>query len=241
MSKQCALCGLRTEDERAFAEHMRATHNWGAPATRQAVVFGAGGATPPPDALVHVAAPDDTSVPKFCGSCGAPRDAASTNFCRNCGAPFTGTPTGPHEASPAFAPKGGFWRRTGAYLLDAFVLGLVGYAAGLLVGVIGVAMHMRQSDIDIVGQLVGDVLGLAYFLYFWSAHGAGQTPGMRALHLRVIRTDGQYMSVGRAFLRNIGLGISTIVVGLGLIWVAFDKNKQGWHDKIADTYVIRTA
>jgi len=100
---------------------------------------------------------------------------------------------------------------------------------------------MRAADIDLLGQLLGDLLGLAYFLYFWSAHGSGQTPGMRALRLRVIRTDGTYMSVGRAFLRNIGLGISTIALGIGLLWVAFDKNKQGWHDKIADTFVIRTA
>ena len=82
---------------------------------------------------------------------------------------------------------------------------------------------------------------LVYFLYFWSAHGSGQTPGMRALRLRVIRTDGTYMSVGRAFLRNIGLGISIICLGIGVIWVGFDKQKQGWHDKIADTYVIRMA
>jgi len=92
-----------------------------------------------------------------------------------------------------------------------------------------------------IAQVIGEIIGLAYFLYFWSAHGSGQTPGMRALRLRVIRTDGTYISVGRAFLRNIGLGISLICLGLGVIWIGFDKQKQGWHDKIADTYVIRTA
>ena len=64
---------------------------------------------------------------------------------------------------------------------------------------------------------------------------------MRALRLRVIRTDGTYMSVGRAFLRNVGFGISALVLGIGLLWVAFDPNKQGWHDKMADTYVVKTA
>ncbi len=226
MSKECALCGFRAPDDAAFGEHMSATHAWGA--TAAAAPY-----APPTGA--------DASVPKFCGSCGAPRDAASTNFCRNCGAAFAGPPNAAHEASPAFAPKGGFWRRAGAYLLDALVLGVIGFAVGLMVGAIGASLRMRQDDTGIIGQLAGDVLGLGYFLYFWSAHGSGQTPGMRALHLRVIRTDGQYMSVGRAFLRNIGLGISTIVFGLGLVWVAFDKDKQGWHDKIADTYVIRTA
>ena len=49
------------------------------------------------------------------------------------------------------------------------------------------------------------------------------------------------MSVGRAFLRNVGFGISALVLGIGLLWVAFDPNKQGWHDKMADTYVVKTA
>ena len=184
---------------------------------------------------------EEPVVAKFCGVCGAPRDSASTNFCRNCGASFTTAETQPHEASPAFAAKGGFWRRAAAYALDAVVLAVVGFIVGVLIGIGGLAIKMRREDIDLVAQLVGDVIGLAYFLWFWSAHGHGQTPGMRALRLRVIRTDGTYMSVGRAFLRNIGFGISAIVLGIGLLWVAFDPNKQGWHDKIADTFVVRTA
>lgn len=235
MAKQCGFCDYRSDDDAAFAEHMRSTHNWGAAGVPAAPV------APVPAAPVPAVTAEEPAVAKFCGVCGAPRDAASTNFCRNCGAPFAGTETKPHEASPAFAPKGGFWRRTAAYLLDAVVLGILGFLVGIVLGLVGVAVKMPQEDIDTIGQLLGDVLGLAYFLYFWSSHGAGQTPGMRALRLRVIRTDGTYMSVGRAFLRNIGLGISAVVLGIGLLWVAFDRNKQGWHDKMADTFVVRTA
>jgi len=229
MAKECGFCSYRTDDDSAFGEHMRTVHGWGAPAPLA-----------PTTPLVAPAA-GEAGVPKFCGTCGAPRDSASTNFCRSCGAPFTGADSKPHDASPAFAPKGGFWRRTGAYLLDFIILAIAGFVLGLVLGIAGVGARMRQEDIDLVAQLLGDLLGLGYFLYFWSAHGSGQTPGMRALRLRVIRTDGTYMSVGRAFLRNIGLGLSTIALGIGLLWVAFDKNKQGWHDKIADTFVIRTA
>jgi uncharacterized RDD family membrane protein YckC len=42
-----------------------------------------------------------------------------------------------------------------------------------------------------------------------------------------------------AFLRYIGLIISCIAFFIGVIWVAFDANKQGWHDKIASTYVVK--
>jgi len=237
MAKECGFCSYKTDDDAAFGEHMRTVHGWGMPAAPAAPFTPVAAGAP----AVAATGQGEAGVAKFCGTCGAPRDSASTNFCRSCGAPFTGTDTKPHEASPAFAPKGGFWRRTGAYLLDFVVLGVAGFILGLIIGFGGVAAHMRAADIDLLGQLLGDLLGLAYFLYFWSAHGSGQTPGMRALRLRVIRTDGTYMSVGRAFLRNIGLGISTIALGIGLLWVAFDKNKQGWHDKIADTFVIRTA
>lgn len=226
MPKECGLCGFRTDDDAAFPDHMRTVHAWGAPA---------------PFVPARAAA-EDAGVAKFCGRCGAPRDAASTNFCRNCGAAFAaGSSTAPPPASLAFAPKGGFWRRAAAYLVDGVVLGIVGYLVGLVVGVVGDSVAAREADLNLVGRLIGELVGLAYFLFFWSAHGAGQTLGMRALGLRVIRTDGTYMTVGRAFLRNVGFGISTLAVGLGLVWVAFDHQKQGWHDKIADTYVVRTA
>ncbi len=58
--------------------------------------------------------------------------------------------------------------------------------------------------------------------------------------MRVVRADnGEKIDVVRALLRYVGLIISIVVVFLGLIWVAFDARKQGWHDKIASTVVVR--
>jgi uncharacterized RDD family membrane protein YckC len=57
----------------------------------------------------------------------------------------------------------------------------------------------------------------------------------------VVKIDGSYLDVSRAFIRYIGFFISQSAFGLGLLWAAFDPNKQGWHDKIAGTYVIRAA
>jgi uncharacterized RDD family membrane protein YckC len=63
---------------------------------------------------------------------------------------------------------------------------------------------------------------------------------MIPLHLWVVRVeDGQKPDVVRAFLRYVGLIISFVVLLLGVIWVAFDGRKQGWHDKLAQTVVIR--
>jgi uncharacterized RDD family membrane protein YckC len=40
-------------------------------------------------------------------------------------------------------------------------------------------------------------------------------------------------------VRYLGYFVSTIPLGLGLLWVAFDPRKQGWHDKMAGTVVVR--
>lgn len=178
-------------------------------------------------------------VARFCGSCGAPRDAASTNFCRNCGLSYADSDRAATQpASLAFAPKAGFWRRTFAYLLDALVLGVIAFVIGFGAGFLGLATGMSEGDITLLANVLGNIIGVVYFIFFWSARGKGQTLGMRWLGMRVVRTDGSYIGLGRAFLRSIGLGLSFLVLFIGVIFVAFDKNKQGWHDKIADTYVV---
>ena len=60
------------------------------------------------------------------------------------------------------------------------------------------------------------------------------------LNIRVIRTDGSDLSISQALIRYVGFVISAICLLIGLIWAAFDANKQGWHDKIAGTYVVKT-
>ena len=61
-------------------------------------------------------------------------------------------------------------------------------------------------------------------------------------NIRVVKTDGSPITVGTAIVRYIGMIINSIIFGLpiGWLWVVWDPNKQGWHDKIAGTYVITT-
>ncbi len=132
-------------------------------------------------------------------------------------------------ASPA--NKGGFWIRVVAYIIDAIVLGVVGTIIGGFLDPDPAAPSRTSLNL---------LLGLVYFLYFWSAQGGGQTLGMRVFNLKVVRTDGSALTVVQAIIRYVGLVVSFVVVFIGVIWVAFDANKQGWHDKIADTYVVKT-
>ena len=51
-------------------------------------------------------------------------------------------------------------------------------------------------------------------------------------------SDGKPLSVGKAILRYIGYILSAIPLSLGFLWIAFDKKRQGLHDKIASSYAI---
>jgi uncharacterized RDD family membrane protein YckC len=123
----------------------------------------------------------------------------------------------------------GFWRRTGAFIIDAILLSIVGQA---LASVLFAGDQTQASGLTIL-------IDLAYFAVMWSSTGGGQTVGMRALGIKVVGTDGAQIDVVKGIMRYIGLFISCIALFIGVIWVAFDPRKQGWHDKIAGTFVVK--
>ena len=127
--------------------------------------------------------------------------------------------------------KAGFWVRTFAYILDAIGVGIVSSILASMTG---------NGPSGTTSNGFSFLIGLAYFCYFWSAQGGGQTLGMRVLNLKVVRTDGSALTITQALIRYLGLFVSFICLAIGVIWVAFDADKQGWHDKIAGTYVVRT-
>ena len=138
-------------------------------------------------------------------------------------------------AAPAAAvtgAKAGFWIRVLAFIIDSIIIAVVNAI---------IAAILNSSTTGRSG--IQTLLGIIYFTYFWSASSPwpGQTIGDKVLNLRVIRTDGSDLSIVQALIRYVGLFISFIVIFIGVIWVAFDPNKQGWHDKIAGTYVIKVA
>jgi uncharacterized RDD family membrane protein YckC len=75
-------------------------------------------------------------------------------------------------------------------------------------------------------------------VWFWRSLQA--TTGKMLIGARVVYAGtGQPLSVGQCVLRNLGYFVSMVVVLLGYIWVAFDERRQGWHDKIAGSVVVR--
>ena len=75
-----------------------------------------------------------------------------------------------------------------------------------------------------------------YFNFFWFF--TGQTLGNAVMGIRVIRTNGKRLGFLRGLVRSIGYLLAFIPLGLGFLWVLGDDRRQGWHDKLAGTYVI---
>jgi uncharacterized RDD family membrane protein YckC len=120
---------------------------------------------------------------------------------------------------------GGFWIRFVAYIIDAVLVGIVYSIAFAISAALGVLVY---------------VAALVYFPVCWAV--LGQTIGMMPFGLRVVRADdGGKITWTNAILRLIGFVISAICLYIGLIWAAFDPRKQGWHDKIGGTVVVKPA
>lgn len=80
-------------------------------------------------------------------------------------------------------------------------------------------------------------LTLVYFVVSWLR--GGQTLGMRAWHLRVVRADGGRVDAMRALLRFGVAMISLAAAGIGFAWALFDPQRRAWHDIAAHTLVVR--
>jgi uncharacterized RDD family membrane protein YckC len=138
-------------------------------------------------------------------------------------------------------PQGyaGFVSRAIAFTIDSSLVVVV-CTAGFqvttaLLSTIGVDLD-RGAD----GAALGFVLlvPMAFGLYcaaLWSL--GGRTLGMMALGLRVVQGDGTPPGVGRSVVRALGYWVSAILL-LGFAWIAVDRRSQGFHDKLAGTFVI---
>lgn len=88
-------------------------------------------------------------------------------------------------------------------------------------------------------NLLASIASYVIFVFFVTRFGA--TPGKMFLGLKIVSSTGSNPSVLAAILREIvGKLLSGLAFGLGYFWVMFDKEKQGWHDKIAGTHVVVT-
>jgi len=134
----------------------------------------------------------------------------------------------------------GFGWRLVAALIDGLLLGALSFLFAFIIGFIIWFTRLYGSGefypSERLFTVFGFILSVAYYIVFWAK--SGQTPGKMAMGLRVVSTDGSPVSWGKAFLRYIGYVINIVIFLVGFLWIAFDQKRQGWHDKMAGTYVV---
>ena len=156
----------------------------------------------------------------------------------------------------------GFWIRFVGYFIDALILDIPLY--GLLIAIFGSQLWTFHCTNNVpvsgngfgnrfgngfycsgeftglfyLGWLVITLLHGVYFAVLWSR--AGRTIGQMAVGLWVVDArNGARISLGKAIGRYLGFLVSSIPFSLGLMWAGWDPQKQGWHDKMAATFVVR--
>ena len=136
----------------------------------------------------------------------------------------------------------GFWMRTVATLIDTVIMALV--LLVLLWAVYGNAYFTRplpapgdplfQGSADFLIQVV---LPLVLVFVFWKYRSA--TPGKMIIGAKIVDAEtGRAPSGAQLVGRFFAYIVSMIPLGLGFLWIAFDRRKQGWHDKLAKTLVV---
>lgn len=131
----------------------------------------------------------------------------------------------------------GFWIRVLAALLDSIWLVLLTFTLGWMIygAIYFESEEFSQGYADI---FISYVLPFILTMLFWYYKSA--TPGKMILGIKIVdaNTLGK-VSSGKLMLRYLGYYVSMLPLLLGIFWVGWDKRKQGWHDKIAGTLVIK--
>ncbi len=131
----------------------------------------------------------------------------------------------------------GFWIRVWASIIDTILLMLI--MMPILLSIYGIEyMESEEFIKGPTGFLVSWVLPAIAIIIFWIYKSA--TPGKMAISSKIVDAQsGRQPTTGQFIGRYLAYFVATLPLGLGIIWVAFDKRKQGWHDKLAGTVVVR--
>ncbi|MBP7827827.1 MAG: RDD family protein [Verrucomicrobia bacterium] len=134
---------------------------------------------------------------------------------------------------------GGFWIRVGAYFIDVVVLIIPLLLISFLFrSVTPAADEMEQAIVEIMDSILSLVVWWVYFAVLHSSKWQASI-GKKAVGLKVVDENGNRISFGRATGRYFAEFLSALILGIGYMMVGWTKKKQGLHDMIAGTFVIK--
>jgi uncharacterized RDD family membrane protein YckC len=167
-----------------------------------------------PSAAVPSSAAADVGAPSAEAGSAEAAGAASAEAAAAYAAPE------PLVSGAASLPRAGFWLRMGALFVDAVIIGIV----------LSPLRHHGAHDVMLITLAI-------YGAVMWKLKGT--TIGGVLCGLQVVRLDGRPVDWGTSIVRALSCFLSLVVLGLGFIWIAIDRDRQAWHDKIAGTVVVR--
>ena len=126
----------------------------------------------------------------------------------------------------------GLFRRLAAIVYDLFLL----FALFILVGFAGVLVTGGEANDSLLFKVAVLLVPLGFYGYFWRK--TGQTLGMLAWKIRVQTLQGQPVNLKQTLLRLLGGLLSWSFLGLGHLWLFFDKEKRTWPDLLSRTQVV---
>ena len=138
----------------------------------------------------------------------------------------------------------GFLIRLLSYTIDNVILFMI--SAVLLITayfLIGYSFVEKDNPADMIKSfyalflIASTIIDLFYFTYFHAVKG--QTVGKWVCGIKVVAEDGSLLGFKKAFIRFLGYIISRLLLYTGFLWIGFDRKKQGFHDKIAKSFVVR--
>jgi uncharacterized RDD family membrane protein YckC len=138
-------------------------------------------------------------------------------------------------------PYAGIASRAVALALDVLLADLIVLVGAAMLALVG--SLVGEIHLDTVGKLLAVgawvIVIASYFVTFWTS--TGQTPGMRALGLRVTTVAGGRLEVGRALVRLVGLGLAIVPLFAGFLPVLVDNRRRALQDFMAGTIVVYDA
>jgi uncharacterized RDD family membrane protein YckC len=188
----------------------------------------------------------------FCSKCGL-ENSQGANFCASCGnklfqenQPATPQPTVQQVQGVAETIKyAGFWFRALAgtidFVLVNFLVVIIAMPLGFTLGA-SMADSSTFEEIESAAEILGFFLGiLIQWLWFTIAESSKwqASVGKKLLGLKVTDDQGRRLGFGQANGRYWSKLLSTLILFIGFLMIAFTEKKQGLHDKVAGTLVVR--
>jgi uncharacterized RDD family membrane protein YckC len=134
-----------------------------------------------------------------------------------------------------------------AYCIDSVIVGMVGGVIAMVIGmVLGIGMAgLGDSDaagvgmimVQLLTNLISMAISAAYYAGFHASAGMA-TLGKMAVGIKVVRLNGDRMTLARAIGRYFATILSALTLCIGYVMAAFTERKQGLHDMICDTLVV---